>query len=213
PDSPTSAYVVPFSTARSTPSTARTAPRDPSYSTRRLSMDRSGANQNTDASRCVPKTPRSRSAISPSVASASTAARMDGIRLAPERAASATASREDVARAPRRDRGAARGSRPPRPAAAAPLRGGAGRAGRPRDRGPRCDPLLPAVGGLVALRLREPALDRSHRSAQRVDLDEVLLRSRLERVGQRLDEIRARERIDGVGDAGLVREDLLRPEG
>src|SRR3712207_7724177 len=41
----------------------------------------------------------------------------------------------------------------------------------------------------------------------------TLFRSLLDLVGERLDEVRAGERVDRVGHAGLVREDLLGAQG
>ena len=46
-----------------------------------------------------------------------------------------------------------------------------------------------------------------------IDLVEPLARFGLELVGQRLNEVRAGQRIGGVGDAGLVGQDLLGAEG
>ena len=55
-------------------------------------------------------------------------------------------------------------------------------------------------------------LDGLDHPADRVDLLEVLVRVRLQLVGQRLDEVGAAERVDRVGDAGLVRDHLLRAQ-
>ena len=48
-----------------------------------------------------------------------------------------------------------------------------------------------------------------HRAAELLDLVDQLLGALLDLVGQRLDEVGAGERVDGVGGAGLVGEDLL----
>src|SRR5690606_34396231 len=73
---------------------------------------------------------------------------------------------------------------------------------------------------LVLLPLRAPGdlplevaqLDAAHHAADAVHLGEDLLRLALEPVGERLDVVGAGERVDRVGDAGLVREDLLGAE-
>src|SRR3954454_18261909 len=62
------------------------------------------------------------------------------------------------------------------------------------------------------LPLGEVLLDRFDHAAELVDAREVPVRLLLELVGQRLDEVRAAERVDGVRDAGLVGDDLLRAQ-
>ena len=70
--------------------------------------------------------------------------------------------------------------------------------------------LLVAPGRLLDLGADErDALDRA---AELVDLVDQLLRARLDLVGERLDEVGAGERVDRVGGAGLVGEDLLRAQ-
>ena len=71
---------------------------------------------------------------------------------------------------------------------------------------------LVAVGGLLDLALDVALLDGAHAAAERVDLLDVLPRLALQLVGERLDVIRAGQRINRVGDAGLVGEDLLRAQ-
>src|SRR3712207_3260352 len=68
-------------------------------------------------------------------------------------------------------------------------------------------------GGVFDLALHEPGLDRRDRAAQIVDPVEELERAFLELARERLDEIRAAERVGAVRAAGLVGEDLLRPKG
>ena len=80
-------------------------------------------------------------------------------------------------------------------------------------RSPALDLALDAVGGLLDLALLEAALDGRERAAHRVDLVEVGRRGGLELVGQRLDEPGAGQRVRRLGDAGLVGDDLLGPEG
>ena len=65
---------------------------------------------------------------------------------------------------------------------------------------------------LLDLALDEPLLDRRDRAAELVDALDQLPRALLELVGERLDEERAAERVGRVGGAGLVREELLRPQ-
>ena len=70
--------------------------------------------------------------------------------------------------------------------------------------------LLVAPGRLVDLVRDE--LDRVDRAAELVDLLDQLPARALDLVGQRLDEVGAGERVDGVGRAGLVGDDLLRAQ-
>jgi hypothetical protein len=74
------------------------------------------------------------------------------------------------------------------------------------------DLLRVAKRGVLDLALDEALLHGRDRAAQLVDALDQLLAARLELVGERLDEVRAAERVGGVGDAGLIREDLLGPE-
>ena len=70
--------------------------------------------------------------------------------------------------------------------------------------------LVVPEGGLLDLGADE--LERLHRAAERVDALDQLERTGLDLVGQRLDEVGARERVDRVRDARLVRQDLLRAQ-
>src|SRR6185503_2328273 len=74
----------------------------------------------------------------------------------------------------------------------------------------RLDGLLRAVRAVGDLTLRVAPLDSLHHPAHRVDRFEIGQRLFLELRGQRLEEIRAAQRIGQVGDAGFVRDDLLR---
>src|SRR3954454_378228 len=67
--------------------------------------------------------------------------------------------------------------------------------------------LLVAPGRLLDLALDER--DGVDRPAELVDLADELRGPRLDVLGERLDEVGARERVDGVGGAGLVADDLL----
>ena len=67
-----------------------------------------------------------------------------------------------------------------------------------------------AEGRLLDLVLHE--VDRLHRAAELVDLGDQLLGTELDLVGQRLDEVRTCERIDRVGYARLIGDDLLGPQ-
>ena len=79
-----------------------------------------------------------------------------------------------------------------------------------------CSPASTAAGALerrlLDLALDEALLDRLDRAAQLVDPLDQLPGPLLELVGERLDEVRAAERIGRVGAAGLVREELLGPK-
>src|SRR3954447_1885759 len=70
--------------------------------------------------------------------------------------------------------------------------------------------LVVAPGRL--LDLRADVRDALDRAAQLLDLVDQLLGTRLDLVRQRFDEVRAGERVDRVGGAGLVGDDLLRPQ-
>ncbi len=56
-----------------------------------------------------------------------------------------------------------------------------------------------AVGRRLDLLLHEPSLDRGNGAAQLLDPLEVDIGRRLHLVGERLNEVRARQRVDGVG--------------
>ncbi len=74
------------------------------------------------------------------------------------------------------------------------------------------DLLLPVEGGALDLVLHQALLDRRDRAADLVDPCDQLGGARLELVGQRLDVVRAAERVGGVGRAGLGLQDLLRAQ-
>src|SRR5262249_26972953 len=74
------------------------------------------------------------------------------------------------------------------------------------------DLLLVAESGLLDLVLHEAAVDRLDRTAELVNALDELRGALLELARERLDEVRAAERIGGVGAAGLVREKLLGPQ-
>ena len=57
-----------------------------------------------------------------------------------------------------------------------------------------------------------PALDPGERAADRVDLPDLEKGPAHEIGGEALDEIRAAERVDRLGDAGFLRDDLLGPQ-
>ena len=76
----------------------------------------------------------------------------------------------------------------------------------------RLDGGLEAVGGLLDLALDEAGLDRGHRTAELVDACDQLGRALLEIRRERLDVVRAAERIGRIGGAGLVHQDLLRAQ-
>src|SRR3712207_3636380 len=75
------------------------------------------------------------------------------------------------------------------------------------------DRALVPVGGVLDLGLHKALLDRADRSAEVVDAPYVLPRLLLDGVGERFDKVRAGQRIGRVGQAALVRQDLLRPQG
>ena len=171
---------------------------------------------------CSPKTPRRVSLISPRVALASTATRMRGSRLALPRAAVFEGGEGGA------DGGVVAAGAESRPA---------WRPGGDRARGPcvrigvsgslstvefvDADDDACAGRRAPAGRRRRPPRSRAGcsparwrgrcRPARR-SLD-VLPRAALELVGQRLDEVGAGQRIDGVGHAGLVGQDLLGAQG
>ena len=165
--------------------------------------------------------PRSRLAISPTVAQASTASTIAGTRFSPERARTSSASSA-----------ACQAPRPGAPAAPGPARTCArSSSGSMRRMSPggcfvrlleavdahdhalaRLDlPLVPE-GRVLDRPLHVAALDRLARAAARLDLVDQAQRLALERVGRGLDGVAATERVDGVGDAGLVGHDLLRAQ-
>src|SRR5919108_611393 len=74
------------------------------------------------------------------------------------------------------------------------------------------DLLLEPEARLGDLALRVALLDRLDHAAELVDLAELGIGRLLEAIGERLDEVGAAERVDRVRDAGLVGDDLLRPQ-
>ena len=71
---------------------------------------------------------------------------------------------------------------------------------------------LQLEGGVRDLALGIALLHRVDHAAELVDPAEVVVRLRLELVGERLDEVRPAERVGGRRDAGLVGDDLLRAQ-
>src|SRR5437667_252289 len=67
-------------------------------------------------------------------------------------------------------------------------------------------------GRLFDLRLDEPLLASGDRASELVHALDQLAGALLKLVRELLDEIRAPERVGGIGAAALVREDLLRPQ-
>ena len=76
----------------------------------------------------------------------------------------------------------------------------------------RFDRLLEPVRALGDLLLRIAALDRLAPCRPCDRSVEVCQRLVLDLACELLDEVRAAERIDDIGDPGLVRDDLLRPQ-
>ena len=76
----------------------------------------------------------------------------------------------------------------------------------------RLDLLLPAERRRLDLALDEALLDGRDGAADLVDPLDQLPRARLELVGQRLDVVRAAERVDGRGRAAFRLQDLLRAQ-
>ena len=74
------------------------------------------------------------------------------------------------------------------------------------------DFLLVAVCGIGDFALWEAALDGVEHAAQRVNLGKVVEAALFHTIGQRFDHVAAAQRIDGVGHAALVGDDLLRSQ-
>ena len=72
---------------------------------------------------------------------------------------------------------------------------------------------LAACRGLLDPELRHAGLDGLRHPAERLDLLDQLPRVGREGVGERFDVVRAAERVDHVGDAGLLGDDQLRVAG
>ena len=77
----------------------------------------------------------------------------------------------------------------------------------------RIELFLVAIARGVDLRLEPAALDRVRHAAHGLDLAQPLEDLAFDAVGQRFDVPGAAERIDRLGDAGLVGEHLLRAQG
>src|SRR5207302_2662380 len=75
------------------------------------------------------------------------------------------------------------------------------------------DRSLPVEGRLFDLGLDEAALDRLDGATELVDARDQVRRAPLEVVRQRLDEVRAAERVSSVGRAALGCENLLCAKG
>ena len=75
------------------------------------------------------------------------------------------------------------------------------------------DLLLPVECRLLDLRLHEAPLDRLDGASELVDALDQLPGARLQLGGERLDVVRAAERIRGRGRPTLGGEDLLRAQG
>ena len=71
---------------------------------------------------------------------------------------------------------------------------------------------LELVAGLGDFLLRIALLDGRNHAAHRVELLEIIERAVLHVERQPLDEVRAAQRIDGLGHAGFVSDDLLRAQ-
>src|SRR5439155_19630324 len=75
---------------------------------------------------------------------------------------------------------------------------------------PLLDLLLEVKGGFRDLALGKAPVDRLDHPAHLLDLPEVAVEASLHALRERLEVVRARERVDRVRDPGLVRDDLLR---
>ena len=171
--------------------------------------------------------PRTRRAgcwqISPSVAPASTASTKSGIEIASRRRRRAARRRAPLRprprRAPRGRRAAARLVRLRSPRRCADRNVHLARAAVAElvdpddDRGAALDRLLRAVRRVGDAVLHPPALDRVDAAAERVDFGDQIAGAVDQRLGQRFDVVRAGHRVDDVGDAALVADDLLRAQG
>src|SRR5207249_10992977 len=71
------------------------------------------------------------------------------------------------------------------------------------------DPLLISVGAVGYFLLVELLFNGPHGTAELVDLTDIFLGPVFHFIGERLDEIGAAAGVDGVCDAGLIREELL----
>ena len=71
---------------------------------------------------------------------------------------------------------------------------------------------LVAVGGFRDFSLRIAALDGGDHATHGVDTIDVFPGTALDVVGERFDEVGAAERVNSIGDAGFVSDDLLRAQ-
>ena len=178
--------------------------------------------QYTGVSRYAPQTSCSAAMISPSLAWARAHRSSAGMRFASARAAPSRSVVEGGR--DRASRRAARARLAGGRAACAPAPDRSAASGSPRrrrlwkrltpttTRSPGVDLGLQLVARVRDLALREVLLDGLDHPAELVDPAEVVVRELLEAVGERLDEVRAAERVDRVRDARLVRDDLLRAQ-
>ena len=204
--------LVPACAERVAPAGRRTTPRSgsagPGYicETRRI-LTPLTVGSGRPASSCVPHSSRSTPQISPIVQRARSASRIGGSRFAVPRAASATrASAASASVALRSGAHPARAldtdaARPPGSIAWSSI--GSSRLERERvDADDHAlaalDLLRPPKRGAFDLALHEAALDRRHRAAELVDPLDQVPGARLELVGERLDVVRAAERVGRV---------------
>ena len=69
------------------------------------------------------------------------------------------------------------------------------------------------VAGVGYLFLGKAAFDRPHHAAHRIQLAEIIERALLHIEGQPFHKIGAAQRVDGIGYAGFVGQDLLGTQG
>ena len=167
-----------------------------------------------------PKTRRRASEISPTVAKASTAAAIAGIRFSPERARRSTSATAAAARAEsRRARSARTRSICARSSVRIDAQRGNGRFLFRDELIHADDDLLAAldgalifVRGLLNFALHVSGFDGAQHSAERVDFRDVFLRARFDFVRQLFDGVGAADRVHRIRHAGFVRDDLLRAQ-
>ena len=75
------------------------------------------------------------------------------------------------------------------------------------------DGLLVLVSGFLNFALRVAALDGGQRPAEIVNFLEVIFGLPLNFIGKLLNEIRTRQRVNAIGRAGFMGNDLLRAQG
>jgi hypothetical protein len=71
------------------------------------------------------------------------------------------------------------------------------------------DLLLVAIRRVGYLALREAVFDRTEHATHSVDLGEILEATVFHLIGERFDNVASTQRVDGVGRATLVGDDLL----